>query len=77
MERIRERRDACRLWWGNLKERDHLEDQDVCGTILLKSSIIIKTSTCTGLSIIHIMSVLKHGNYETYLQNGSSRNRMA
>jgi hypothetical protein len=22
--RIRERRSACRFWWGNLKERDHL-----------------------------------------------------
>jgi hypothetical protein len=25
-----------RFWWGNLRERDHLEDLDVDGRILLK-----------------------------------------
>jgi len=24
------------LWWGNLKERDHLEDLDVDGRIILR-----------------------------------------
>jgi hypothetical protein len=24
------------LWWGNLKERDHLEDADVDGRIILR-----------------------------------------
>jgi hypothetical protein len=24
------------LWWGNLRERDHLEDLDVEGRIILK-----------------------------------------
>jgi len=23
------------LWWGNLKERDNLEDLDVCGIMIL------------------------------------------
>ena len=69
MGHIRERRGACRFWWGNQKERDHLEDQAIYGTILSKSSRSIKTSTCTSLFMIHIMSVLMHGNYETYLKN--------
>ena len=24
--RVGEKRNACRIWWGNLRERDHLED---------------------------------------------------
>ena len=24
------------FWWGNLRERDHLEDPDVDGTIILR-----------------------------------------
>jgi len=24
------------LWWGDLMERDHLEDLDICGRIILK-----------------------------------------
>ena len=31
---------------------------------------IIKTSIFGSLFIIHIMSVLIHGNYETYIKNG-------
>jgi hypothetical protein len=27
---------ACRVWWGNLRERDHLEDVIVDKRILLK-----------------------------------------
>jgi len=25
------------FWWGNLRERDHLEDPDIYGRIILKS----------------------------------------
>jgi len=75
--RIGERRGACRFWWGNLKEKDHLEDQDVYGKIISKSSRSIKMSICTSLFTIHIMSVFMHGNYEMYLKNGNSRKRMA
>jgi hypothetical protein len=31
-----ERRGVCRFWWGNLKERDHLEDPDVDGGIIVR-----------------------------------------
>jgi len=24
------------FWWGNLRERDHLEDPDIGGTVILK-----------------------------------------
>ena len=26
-----------KYWWGNLRERDHLEDRDVDGMIILRS----------------------------------------
>jgi len=31
-----ERRGASRFWWGNLRERDHLEDARVDGRIILR-----------------------------------------
>jgi len=31
-----ERRGAHRCLWGNLRKRDHLEDQDVGGMVILK-----------------------------------------
>jgi hypothetical protein len=31
-----EMRGACRIWWGNLNERDHWEDIGVYGKIILK-----------------------------------------
>jgi hypothetical protein len=34
--RMRERRDACSILMGYLRERDHLEDSGVDGRILLK-----------------------------------------
>ena len=33
---MRERKGVYRIWWGNLRERDHLEDPDVDGTIILR-----------------------------------------
>jgi hypothetical protein len=31
------RREACKgFWWGNLRERDHLEDPGVGGRIILE-----------------------------------------
>jgi len=34
--RMGEREMHAEFWWGNLKERDHLEDLDVGGKIILK-----------------------------------------
>jgi hypothetical protein len=31
-----EKRGACRIWWANLRERDHLEDIGMYGRITLK-----------------------------------------
>jgi hypothetical protein len=30
------RKGVYRVWWGNLRERDHLEDQDIDGRIILR-----------------------------------------
>ena len=30
------RRSVCRVWWGNLRERGHLEDPGVYGRVILK-----------------------------------------
>ena len=29
-----------RFWWGNLKERDHLEDQDKDGRLILRCKLV-------------------------------------
>jgi hypothetical protein len=34
--RMGERRGVYRVWWGSLRERDHLEDLGVGGTIILR-----------------------------------------
>ena len=33
---VGERRGACRFWWGNLREGDHLEDPGLGRSIILK-----------------------------------------
>jgi len=33
---MEERRDVYRIWWGNLRERDYLEDPDVDERIILR-----------------------------------------
>ena len=35
--RMEERRGVCRVWWGNLRERGHLEDPGVERRIILRS----------------------------------------
>ena len=36
MARIGDKRGAQRFWWGNLRERDYLEDVGTDGRIILK-----------------------------------------
>ena len=36
------------FWWGNLRERDHLEGPDVDGRIILRW-IFSECDVCTGL----------------------------
>jgi hypothetical protein len=34
--RMGEKRNVYRLWWGSQKEREHYEDQDIGGWIILR-----------------------------------------
>jgi len=36
VSRTVEKRYAYRFWWGNLRERDHLEDPGVDGRLILR-----------------------------------------
>ena len=48
------REEVCTgFWWGNLRERDHLEDQDFDGRIIIRwrartGSIWLRTGTDGG-----------------------------
>ena len=33
MENVGERRSAYRVWWRNLRAREHLEDPGLCGKV--------------------------------------------
>ena len=47
------RGDACTgYWWGNLRERDHLEDPRTDGNIILKW--IFKDMGCGGMDSIEL-----------------------
>jgi hypothetical protein len=35
VERVGEKRNTCKFWMENLKERDHCEDLDIEGKIIL------------------------------------------
>jgi hypothetical protein len=53
------------FWWGNLKERNHLEDLIVDGRIMLKW--ILRKYDGTGLDKLglaqgHVAGCFKHGN---------------
>ena len=51
----RERRGLYRVWWGKLRERDHLEDTGVGGRIIIRW-IFRKwdVGVCTGLLWLRI-----------------------
>jgi hypothetical protein len=54
------------FWWGNTRERDHLEDQDVDGRIILKR-VFKKSDEGHGTELIwlrtgHVVGCCKCGN---------------
>jgi len=49
-----ETRDTCRVWWGNLSERDYLENPDVDGRIILKNIHEVEWGAWSGLIWLRI-----------------------
>jgi hypothetical protein len=52
--RMGEKRGACRIWWGDLREGDHLGDPGVDERIMLKWIFKKKDGAWTGLSWLGI-----------------------
>jgi hypothetical protein len=50
------------LWWGNLNEREHLEDVGVDGRIKLKIKYTRKTWTLLMYSKMEAISFSEHGS---------------
>jgi hypothetical protein len=55
---IGERRGACRVLKGNLKERDHLEDLDLDGRVVIKRIIIVLVLMSETLKFVVYYQVL-------------------
>ena len=49
--RMGERRGVYRVWWGNLGERDHLEDPGLNGRVILKLQEVV----CGGMDWIELV----------------------
>jgi len=48
---MEERRDICKFWWGNLRERDHLEEPCVDGILIFRSifrKLVVGTWTASS-----------------------------
>ena len=61
-ESMGNKKGAYRFWWGNPKERDHLQDLGVDGRILLKWILKnYRLSLCTGLICVIIYKKWRSG----------------
>jgi len=43
---------CAKFWWGNLRERDHLEDPDVDARLILR--LTLKEVSCEGMDWIDV-----------------------
>jgi hypothetical protein len=55
---------ACRIWWGNLREKDYLEGVDIDGSIkwILKKSFERSDLDLSGLEQGMMMVACKYGD---------------
>ena len=58
--RIGDLRGVYRFWWGNLRERDHLEDRGVDGRIILRWILRWDVGAWTGSSWLRIGTHVGH-----------------
>jgi len=60
--RMEEGRGAYRIWWGNIREREHLVDLDVDGKIIV--TWILKMCDGTGPGLIWLRTGQVPGSFE-------------
>lgn len=74
-----EERNAYRVLWGSLMETDHLKEQDVCGSIILKRVLAKHNGEKRGMDLLgsgqeQIAGSREHGNELQVLQKAGGFN---